>query len=162
MDNSPDKYISRLWEASNKKYKLLKEMLSLTQAQTNVITEDKITNLESIIAEKQILIDEINKLDEEFNVYFQRLKQTLQISNLDDLKGHNITGVKELQETISTIMGLIKEISLIEKQNSVKANQLLQSFGEEIKRLNQSKKVSLVYNTPKITQSPSYFIDKKK
>lgn len=157
-----DEYVQRLTEASNKKNILVQDILSLTKRQTEVITEDSIPMLNSFIDEKQVKIDAINKLDEEFSVYFQRLKQTLKISSLDELKDHNIKGIKELQLTIGHIMSLIKEIGILEKQNSLKANQVLNHLGNEIKKINQGKKAATGYYPTQGGGTPSYFMDKKK
>lgn len=157
-----DEYIERLIETSKKKYKLVQDILVITKSQTPVITEDSIPTLNSIINEKQTKIDAIDKLDEEFNFYFQRLKQTFKISSMDELKGRDIKGVKELQETIGNIMSVIKEISNIEKNNNMEAKRVIEDLGNEIKKVNQGKKLIIGYNPAPIVRPPSYFIDKKK
>ncbi|MCR4435050.1 MAG: flagellar protein FlgN [Clostridiales bacterium] len=157
----PDEYIQRLQEASMKKYKLLQEMLLLTQEQSENITEDSINNLEGLISRKQEKIDEINRLDHEFNEYFQRFKQGLGVERLDQVENRGIKGVKELQDQVQQIVELIREISRIETENSNKAKKLLKHFGEEIGKISQGKKVLSAYR-PAPVQMPSYFIDKKK
>lgn len=161
MDNSPEKYVSRLAECSDKKLKLLQDMLELTKAQAEVIDEDGLDMLQKLVSEKQIRIEEINRIDEEFEVYFQRLKQVLKVKNLDELKSSEIKGVKELQEAIGQVVKLISEISTLEKQNSEKANGLLSDIGNEIKKLSQGRRINSAYTSGPM-QSPSYFIDKKK
>ena len=157
----PSDYVQRLIEASNKKYILIQEMFVLTKNQTNLIEEDSISEFEKLVDEKQDKINEINKIDEEFNVYFQRLKQVLKISSLDDLVNPDIKGVKQLKDVVSNIMSVLKEISNIEKLNSIKAEQLLKQFGEDITKLNLRKKANLGYQPDPMEKPPSYFIDKK-
>jgi hypothetical protein len=161
MDTSPEKYMDRLIEISNKKQELLQNILALTKAQAGTINEDGIESLQKLIDEKQLVIDAINKLDEEFGVYFQRLKTTLKVTSLDQLNVSGIKGTKELKEVTEKIVKLITEISEIEKQNSEKGKKLLNQLGGEIRKINQGKKTNSAYSPPPMS-IPSYFIDKKK
>lgn len=161
MNMTPEKYVQRLIDASHKKYKLLEDILRLTKEQSSVINEDGIDNLNRIIEEKQNNIDQIDKLDEEFNVYFQRLKSELKVNTLDEIQGTNIEGIKELKDCTKGIIDIIGEISKLEQENNSNAKNLLEDLGKEIKKLNQGKKVNTVYSAGP-GQAPSYFIDKKK
>jgi hypothetical protein len=158
---TPETYIERLWDGSGKKLLLLQDLYKLTVRQSDMINQDKLENLDEIIGDKQKCIDQIDKLDEEFNVYFLRLKQQLNIKNLDELHNPDIKGVKELKLTIGTIIELIKEISTLEQQNNLKAKSLLDELGKEIKKINQGKKVTNAYNPGSNLRPPSYYIDKK-
>lgn len=157
-----DKYIDRLLEISTKKYKLLQDMLALTRAQARSINEDGVEDLQKLIDEKQARIDEINKLDEEFGVYFQRMKQQMKVKSLDELDMTGTTGAKELQLCIGEIMNTMEEISRLEKENGDNAKKLLDSFSEEIRKLNQGKKMNTAYKPGGSMIPPSYFIDSKK
>ncbi|MCX7920754.1 MAG: flagellar protein FlgN [Clostridia bacterium] len=162
MTKTPEMYMDRLTEISNKKYDLLKEMLLLTKEQALVITEDSLEKLQAFIVQKQEIIERINKLDEEFDVYFQRLKQELKVKNLDEMQAHNIKGTAELKSIVSDIMRLIGEISEIENQNNCKAKELLDSLGNEIKKINHAKVANSAYKGGTGFPTPSYFIDRKK
>lgn len=162
MDGTPERYIERLTEISNKKYKSLQDMFLLTMAQSEAINEDGLEGLQKLLDDKQSKIEEINKADEDFNVYYTRLKQTMGINSLAEINTPGIKGVKELQQLIGQIMDLLKEISEIEKQNSDKAKNLLNGLGSKIKEISQGKKVSSAYNSSPAAIPPSYFIDKKK
>lgn len=159
---TPDEYVQRLTESLRRKMKLLNELFSFTQNQTDAINREDVESLNNLIKDKQKRLDEIDKIDEEFNVYFLRLKQTLKVSNLDEIKDQDIKGIKELQGIIGNVMAKIKEISIQEKQNNIKAQNLLNSIGNEIKKMNLGKKADSGYNPPPIAQPPAYFIDKKK
>ncbi len=161
MDNSPEKYVDRLNECLAKKYKLLAQMLSLTESQTKALEEGNIEALEALINDKQAAIDSIDRIDEQFETYFQRLKQELKVKSLEELKGAGIKGSKELQELTSKVMSLISQISKLEKENNDKANRVLNSMKKEIKQISQGKKMRSAYS-PVPPQTPSYFIDKKK
>lgn len=162
MDAMPERYIERLIEISRKKHSCLQDMVLLTMAQSEAINEDGLEGLQKLIDDKQKKIEDINKIDEDFNVYFTRLKQQFKINSLSELKAPNIKGVKELQQLIKQIMDLLNEINAIEKQNSDKARKLLDNLGSQIKRINEGKRVSSAYSTDPSSRPPSYFIDKKK
>jgi len=161
LNNSPEKYIERLIDILKKKHVLLRSILSLTQAQSSQINEDSIEELQKLIDEKQHVIDDINKLDEEFSVYFVRLKTTLKINSLDELNAAEVEGTRHLKEITAGIINLITEISEIEKTNDDKSKEVLGKLGGEIKKINQGLKVNSTYS-PRPANTASYFIDKKK
>ncbi|MDP4093164.1 MAG: flagellar protein FlgN [Bacillota bacterium] len=161
MDTSPEKYILRLTENSVKKYGLLQNFLSLTKDQAKSITEDGVDTLKKAILYKQKIIEEIDKLDDEFELYFKRLKQELGINSMDELKDPNLQGAKELQQIIGSIIKIVNEINEIDKHNNEKAKNLLTSLGDEVKKISQGKKMYSAYR-PNPVQIPSYYIDKKK
>jgi hypothetical protein len=161
MSMTADKYIERLNDILQKKKVFLQDILTLTEAQSTTITEDGTEHLQQLIDKKQAVIDVINKLDDEFNVYFQRLKSSLNIKSLDELDAFSITEAGQLKKTTGEILGVITAISEIEKQNDIKCKKLLDQLGGEIRKFNQGKKVNTAY-VPRPINIPSYFIDKKK
>jgi hypothetical protein len=154
-------YIGGLYKVSLEKCNLLKDILKLTEEQAEFIEEEEIESLEKLVAIKQAKIDEINKLDEEIEAYFLRLRETLNVKKLDELKGLNLPGARELQEAVAQIICLVEKISRLEKQNNEKAKNLLRKLRDSIKNINQSKKVNSAY-MPEPLKPPAYFIDKKK
>lgn len=156
-----EEYIGGLYKVSLEKCNLLKDILKFTEEQAEFIEEEEIESLEKLVAVKQAKIDEINKLDEEFEVYFLRLKDTLNVKKLDEFKGLNLPGARELQEAVAQIICLVEKISRLEKQNNEKAKNLLRKLRDNIKNINQSKKVNSAY-MPEPLKPPAYFIDKKK
>ncbi len=161
MNITPEKYVERMLQISTKKYGLLKEIQEITRRQEEVITEETTERLNEFLDEKQKRIEDIDKLDEEFKVYYERLKFEMKVKSLEELQASSIKGVKELQLCISGILHLVDEISQLEKKNSEKANRLLEDLSQEIKKLNQGKKVNSLYSSTN-PQPSAYFIDKKK
>jgi hypothetical protein len=161
MNSSLEKYVERMQEVTNNKYRLLNEILVMTREQSKTISEEGIGALEKLVSDKQIKIDAVNELDEQFDVYFQRMKIELKVKNLDEIRSPSIKGINELKESIADVMGLLRQISEIEKRNSDGAKKLLSGISSEIKKLNVGKKVSNAYK-PVQNQASSYFIDKKK
>lgn len=166
MNMTPEKYINRLNELLLKKRVLLLDILELTQAQTGAITEDGLESLNNLISSKQVKIDGIDKLDDEFGTYYQRLKSTLGITHLDQLDtgkldGNASEGAKQLKGLTVEILDIIRRIKDIEEENNHKSNRLMEQFGSEIKKINQGKKANNAYN-PGPFKTQSYFVDKKK
>ena len=158
---APEEYIKRLIEISGEKLERFGRLHKLTQSQSGAIEAEDLGLLEGLVAEKQVEINEINKLDEEFDVYFRRLKGVLGGESLDRVTNADIKSAKELKRIVAAIMDSAREIEALEKQNSEDARRLLDKFGGEIKRINQGIKASSAY-IPEPAKPPSYFIDKKK
>ncbi|NLD49246.1 MAG: flagellar protein FlgN [Clostridiaceae bacterium] len=162
MTSSPEEYIERLSGISQKKYVLLQDLYILTQSQAVAIDCEEIKKLEELIENKQLKIDAITKLDDDFGVYFKRLKQILGVSSLDEVKEASYKGVKEFKTAVKNILDISKEISQMENDNNMKARKLLDSIGEEIRKMNMGRKANSVYNQAADMKQPSYYIDKKK
>lgn len=165
MVMTTDKYIERLFELHQKKKELLSDILDFTQKQTDMIAEDGLDSLGNLIEEKQQKINAIDKLDEEFEIYFQRLKTAMGISKLEQIDEIKLgasaaTGARQLKSLTAEILDIIRRINEIEQLNSEKSKKLLDEFGKEIRNINQGKKVSNAYKPTPIS-SPSYFLDKK-
>lgn len=166
MGITVSQYIERINELLNKKLSLLKDIWAITQKQTDTIQEDRLDELGALIDEKQKKIDLIEKIDEEFGVYFERMKSAFGISRLDQLDVSKLEnsaqgGARSLKSLTSEVMGVIKEISEVEKTNSNKSKELLNEFGNQIRNINSGKKVNNAYR-PASYEVPSYFLDKKK
>jgi uncharacterized protein YdiU (UPF0061 family) len=161
MNTSAEKYFDRMIEILKNKQNLLREMFDLTQAQANVIKSETLSVLQKFIEEKQIRIDAIDKLDEEFSVYMERLKTTAKVKSLEELNASVYPAAAQLRGITGEILELIKKISDTEKINSSKSKELLNNLGGEIRKINQGKKVNKAYS-PEPVNAPSYFVDKKK
>lgn len=161
MDNSVEKCIVLMNEGLKKKNRYLQDLYELTVEQTSAISSEDIEGLNRLVGSKQEKIDAIDKLDEEFKLNFKRLKSMLGVSSLDGIDAGRIEGARELKDRVADILSIVKKISDLEGLNSAAAKKLLNSLGNEVKKLNQGLKISNVYAPVKIERS-SYFIDKKK
>lgn len=166
MDMTPGKYMELLNNLLSEKKAVLLDILALTEAQSDAITEDGMDRLDGLNKGKQLKIDEIDKLDEEFEANCEKLKASLGISRLDQLDTAKlgddaIKDAKQLKSQTAEILDVIRNISEMEKDNSLKSKRLLDHFGSEIKKINQGKKANNAYK-PEPYNVPSYFLDKKK
>lgn len=161
VNKSPNTYVERLLEITDAKYVCLQEMLELTAEQASVIDGDQIERLENILDDKQRIIEKVDKLDDEFEVYFHRLKSESRIKSLEELSSNEVKGLKELKISVSNVMAVLKELSDLEKSNNSRAKKALEDIGNELKNINVAKKVNSAYGALPI-QTESFFIDKKK
>ncbi|GEM_PF-290539 len=161
FSKSPEAYIERLLEITNGKYAYLKEMLKLTTEQADVLDGDHMERLEEILDSKQKIIEKVDRLDDEFEVYFHRLKTESGIKSLEELNVSDIKGLKELKASVSNVMGILKEMSELDKSNNSRAKKALEDIRSEIKNISVAKKVNTAYGSTPV-QTESYFIDKKK
>ena len=80
MENQQiEKHFEKLVEVSREKQIKLEELLFLTNAQSKAIEEEGIENIEKLLNDKQKKIEEINKNDEEFYVYYEKIKEMYSI-----------------------------------------------------------------------------------
>lgn len=159
---TPEQYIQKLTDLSLKKSDSMKKILILTKNQSEVITEDSIEELQNLIDVKQKLIDDINELDDAFEVYFSRLKSILGIESMEEVRISDYGEIVQLQQTIKTIFETIKEIQKVENQNNMKARDVLESLGGQIRQVKQGKIANNGYNIGGKLPQQSYYFDTKK
>lgn len=159
---TPEQYIQKLTELSLKKLDNMKEILNLTKEQSEVITEDSINELQNIIDLKQKLIEEINELDDAFEVYFSRLKSVLGVERIEEISISKYQGTERLQQTVKLIFDTTKEIQAAENENSTKAKKVLDSLGGQIRQVKQGKIANNGYNIGGKLPQQSYYFDTKK
>lgn len=159
---TPEQYIQKLTDLSLKKSDSMKKILILTKKQAEVITEDSIEELQNLIDMKQKLIDDINELDDAFEVYFSRLKSILGIESMEEVRISDYGEVVQLHQAIKTIFETIKEIQNVENENNMKARDVLESLGGQIRQIKQGKIANNGYNIGGKLPQQSYYFDTKK
>jgi intergrase/recombinase len=144
-----------------KKQSFLSGLFELTKRQTEVINEEAVEQLQKVISEKQVIIDRINRLDDEFGEFFSSFKTGLGVETLEQAADiSKLTGLAELKNSVKAVKKLINEIHSLELDNSKKAKEVLDELGREIRKVNQGKKITNAYKPAPIVGA-SYFIDKK-
>ena len=71
----PQEYLSRLNEILVKKKTLLREISGFTRLQKEALSRDDYDEMEILIAKKQARMDATDKLDQQFVVYMEGLKE---------------------------------------------------------------------------------------
>ncbi|NMA67553.1 MAG: flagellar protein FlgN [Clostridiaceae bacterium] len=153
--------IKQLNKISGRKLNLLQELESLTFKQKEYIKEKKYDEVDQVIQEKQKLMDLIDKLDADFAIYSQKLKNVLGIASLESLPGFNIEGTKELKEIVGEIYAKLTDIKKQDAENTTLLKNELNETRDRINHNNTFKQVTKAYGPAKPI-NPSYFFDKKK
>lgn len=159
---TPEQYIQKLIEISNKKLNIVNEILDLTKIQSEIINEDSAEKLNKLIDLKQQQIDLIGELDEAFEVYYLRMKSVLGVQSIEEINMTQLEGTAELKQIISDISNTSTQIEKLEIDNKNKVQAVLDKLASEIRRVKQHKMVNNGYNVVSKIEKPSYFIDKKK
>ncbi len=157
-----DQYIQKLLELSEKKLNGLRQILKLTQEQSNVITEDNVDELQKIIDLKQQQMDIIDELDQAFEVYYSRVKSVLGVKSLEEIRMSELNGAAELKQIITTIYDITKQIQGLEGVNNKKVRDILNRLSGEIRQIKQGQAVNNGYNIGAKLPQQSYYFDKKK
>ncbi len=156
-----DSYIKELLELLDKKQQQLYEILRLTKEQAKAINEENIDELEQFLSKKQTHIDKIDAIDDDFTRIYSAFRQEYGLTDSDNKEYPQIGGFSELGSKVSKIAELIKDILKLEKSNNSKVKEIMKKYGDNIKNVNQTKKISNAYGNEPI-EAQSYFFDKKK
>ncbi len=160
MDTSS--YLHRLVEVSQKKYQLLEAMLQTYLLQDEALSAGNTENQDELIENRQALMDAIDKLDEQFHVYNERLKSTLGIQSLDALSDMKISGKDELKSIVGRITRMLEVLSDKHRKTEMALALNLRVAADQVQHLNKSKMVSKAYQPGSTMPSPSVYFDKKK
>lgn len=155
-----DEFIDKLIEISKKKETLLLDIKILSDRQEKAVADEQLEILQKLIGKKQKRIEIINKLDDEFENYFEKFKEKYKFGDIQDLIKSNSVELKKLKEVITSIVGITKDIQDKDNKNRHKANELLKFFEVELKTANAGKKINNAYNAYS-NKATAYFIDKK-
>ena len=102
-----------LLDMIKKKYKILEQILNITENQQTVLSSDPETEFfEEMKKEKQSCIEEIQTLDLQFQKAYERIRQTLQ-SDLTPFKDT----IKQIKEYITLCSDLSIKIQTLEEKN---------------------------------------------
>lgn len=159
---TPEEYIDKLIEISNKKLDGLREIFTLTSQQSTVISEENAEELNKLINLKQLQIDIIDELDQAFEVYYLRLKSILGVQSIEEIRVGQFDRASELKQIITTIYDIVKKIQVLEIENKNKVQAIVTKLAKDIRRVRQSKVANNGYNIGAKLPQQSYFIDKKK
>lgn len=154
-------YIQRLTEISKTKLTLLEELLSLSKSQNENARAGKFEELEALLPQKQERMDAIDKLDEQFVVYSQKVKSVLSLDSFEGLAEYDIPGTAELKELVSRIHQKLKDIKTADDESTALVKAELRETKGRIDHTNKFRRVTGAYYPVK-NEAPSYYFDRKK
>lgn len=154
-------YTHILIESLKKKKTALEQILKYTKSQEEILAKETFDEevFEALIEKKQQYIDIINKLDEGFEITFERVRQELE-ENREMFKNE----ISSLQQLIRQVTDVSAKIQASEQRNKTAFEKIMYQKREKIKvaRLS-SQSVSKYYqNTANAHIGESIFLDKKK
>lgn len=135
-------YVSVLVESLEKKLRVLGEIYQLCQKQTDVISNEPVDfeEFDRCMDEKDNCIQELNKLDEGFEMLYDRVGQELK--NNKNLYAQQI---QRMQQTISEIMDKSTSIQALEERNKRAVETVFAKERMEIGRGKRSLNVAMNY-----------------
>lgn len=154
-------YINILKDTLKKKIQLLDTLLEETNLQESslALEEVDIDTFQKCVEQKEILIEQLNKLDDGFELVYERFGDAIK-----ENKGKHQEDIRELQECIRKIMEKSSLLQNKEKNNKMKFEHYLVNKKAEIRSFKVSSKAVGNYykNMSEGYQGEAIFLDKKK
>lgn len=143
-----------------KKRDILKAVVELNITQEHLLnaTEFDGDSFQKNMEEKSKCIDELNSLDEGFQIIYDRIRQ-----DVEEYKANYKTEIIRLQELIKEVSGLSATIQSQEIRNKVRAENKFRQLRQDNKTAKRSVSMVNKYykNMSRVSQEPQ-FMDKKK
>lgn len=158
-------YVTILHDSLRKKLDVLKKILDLTKNQKQLLSLEKITELDidafdRVVDDKQKLIDKMIELDKGFESVYQKAGASISAN-----KYIYQTQIIEMQNLIRSITDISVELQSLEQQNKSYFNKFLREKRHEISSFKTSNKVAVSYYQNMSNQHrewQSHFLDKRK
>jgi hypothetical protein len=128
MDSVYSRLVAHLIEITQAKVRHLEQVLILTQQQTNVLKEEDYEALTRLIDRKQTHIDDIKKLDSDFEKIYSEINEK------------PLVFLPALQESVSKVQKLVVSIQIIETENNAIAKEAIDETKKKLKNIGTGKK----------------------
>ena len=154
-------YLELMKDSLVKKEKILSDVLELTREQEKLLNLEDFDDeaFDAIITEKSILIEEINKLDEGFELIYKRIGDKIK-----EEPSYYRESIEKLQGFIRTLVDKGVEVETLERRNQIKFDMNISKSKDRIRNYNlNSNAVTKYYsNMSGNIGEGTYFVDKKK
>lgn len=158
MDNQ---LINNLNQIIEQKLDLFSELYDITVMQQQDIDNNEADNIETLVQQKQLIIDKIDQLDQNFLKGYETLKTSLNLDKLEKTDTSKYPELRNLKESVERIMELAPEIMKLENNNREKLNAIFDKVKNELKQVKAGKKSIKAYEAAPVYNDGIY-IDKKK
>lgn len=140
-----DDYVQIMVESLQKKSELLGRIINKNTAQTQCVEGKEFDDIDwdafnLLVAEKETLIDRINKMDEGFQTLYDRVKE-----QLNDDKSKYSSQIKEIQRLIGVVTDQGVQIRTAEERNRQIIEKVLSGKKTTIRKTRNSLKVANSY-----------------
>lgn len=159
MENTAN-YLQVLADSLDKKIVILKELERITKEQKTIAQADEFDDdaFDNSVERKGTLIDELEKLDNGFELLYNSVKTQLE-SSKDRYAGE----IKNIQSKVAVILDMTASLQVMENSNKKLIESKFASVRKEIHQVKKSREMaSNYYKTMNNINGESYFLDKKK
>ncbi len=146
-------------ELSSEKKALLIQILKLTKTQSDLIENEKIDDLSIVLVQKENLMQEIDILDKKFLSLYNSIKSDEGIDSLEKINIEKYANLKSLKEVVAEINSVLNDISIIDRNNTIKMKSQVDKIKSDLKQVKQAKRAYKGYNYEPVE---SMLIDEKK
>lgn len=154
-------YLELMKDSLIKKEKILNSILESTKEQEILLRADNFDDeaFDALIAKKGALIEEVNKLDDGFDLTYNRIKDKIK----EEPKAYR-RKIEDIQELIRGLVDKGVELETSERRNQIKFDMNVSKSKDRIRNYNlNSSAVTKYYNNMNGSVGEStYFVDKKK
>ncbi len=157
---STENYLQIMTDSLIKKKDILTKLVALNDVQENIINKPEFdeTDFNKNVDDKAELIEQLIKLDEGFNVVFERVKE-----QLSENKEAYSAQIKVMQGLIKEVTELAANVEAKENRNKSLVESRFAAMRREINDAKRSTQMANTYykNMNKLNYEPQ-FMDKKK
>jgi hypothetical protein len=155
-------HLNKLIRYSEEKLDKLKQIEEVTMQQKAAIDSQDYAALNSLVEEKQKVIDYIDWCDSAFQEELERVKKRLGVKSIRDIgEAEGKEEKKALVDIIGMIIETIEKIQVLERENQKKLLESMDQVKEKLKKIRNGQKSVTVYDSGMGLASGS-FLDKKK
>lgn len=156
-----EQYLTVLQESLQKKINVMEEILRISQRQSEILVKEPVDleEFDRCVDDKDVCIEQLNKLDEGFEVLYQRVAE--------ELNGHReqyASWIRETQELITQVTEKSVEIQALEARNKQAVEAVFQKERVEAGHGKRSARVAMDYyrNMSNTHVVPPQYMDQKK
>ncbi len=151
--------VDRLISISNEKKSYLDQMFQLSKKQEAIIKNDDLSELDSILNDRDSLMKKIDRLDLEFLEIYKDILASEKVENIYDIDVDKFTNIKDLKKVVGTIRDILKEIDILDKNNMSNINKAFEEVQSNLKQIKTGQKLYKGYS---MEVDNSILIDSKK
>ena len=154
-------YVTALEESLEKKIRVLDEIYRISQLQTEILDKKPMDfeRFDAYVDDKDICIEKLNKLDEGFEILYERVGQELKENRAAYEKQ-----IVHMQQMITEITDKSVAIQTLEERNRKAVAEALSNERKELGQGKRSLNVAMNYycNMSGANVVPPHYMDKKK
>ena len=155
-------HLNKLIRYSEEKLDKLKQIEEVTVQQKAAIDSQDYAALNSLVEEKQKVIDYIDWCDSAFQEELEKVKRRLGVKSIKDIgEAEDKEEKKALVDIIGMIIETIEKIQVLERENQKKLLESMDQVKEKLRKIRNGQKSVAVYDSGMGLASGS-FLDKKK